>query len=407
MLDIATIFFCTFISVLVAGFAMTAVWCHDRSQTAAGWWALSFFIGAAAGLATAMRSVITDFLPVQVAICNLLEMIAYGLVWAGFRAFNGQTIAWKIQFAIPAVWLTGFILWEPFRTDINVVIIIQTAITVFYAFLVAHTLYSGPGNRQLPVMPIVVMMLVTHGLARLAIIPCAILMPATMVNGQAEAAWFGPYMIELMIHTIATAISFVVLIKDRSEQRHRIASETDDMTDIPNRRAFMDRTGAALADVRSEWSLAILDLDHFKAINDQHGHQTGDRILVEFASAVKAAIPKTATFGRIGGEEFALLIRSADERRVEMVLEEVRAMVEAIEIRHMGTVIPLTTSIGVTSTPVVGRDIDRLIGAADEAVYRAKAAGRNRVETFRPSDRLTNFVGTEKWRVSRARARAS
>jgi diguanylate cyclase (GGDEF)-like protein len=405
VLDIATIFFCTFISVLVAAVAMTAVWCHDRRQRAAGWWAISFYVGALAGLATALRSVIPDYIEVQVAICNLLEVIAYGLVWAGVRAFNDQPVSWKFLVAVPGVWLTAFVLWEPFRTDINVVVIIQTAVTVGFALLVAHTLHSGPGNRQLPVMPVVVAMLLTHALARLFIIPCAIFLPATLINGQAEAVWFGPYMVELMVHTIATAISFVVLIKDRSEQRHRIASETDDMTGIANRRAFMDATETALAG-DGEWSLAILDLDFFKTINDENGHQTGDRILMAFAETVKTVIPPEATFGRIGGEEFALLLHDTDATIAPLVLERVRLAVEQISVSHRGVPIRLTTSIGTASTRMLGRDLDRLIGAADEAVYRAKAAGRNRVEIFRTSQRLAGVLGAANARGNWAAARA-
>ncbi len=406
MLDIATIFFCTFVSVLVAALAMTAVWFNDRSNSAAGWWALSFYVGALAGLSTAVRSVVTDFLQFQIALNNLLEVIAYGLVLAGFQAFNGQAVSWRIQIGVPALWLAGFLAWEPFRTDINIVIIVQTAVAVFYAFLIAHTLYTGPGNRQLPMMRLVVTLLVTHGIARFAIIPFAVYLPAVMVGGEAHAPWFGPYMVEMMVHTIAVAISFVVLIKDRSEQRHRIASETDELTGIANRRAFMKETEAALADLRKDFSLAVLDLDFFKSINDENGHQTGDRVLVEFTRAVRSVVPADAAFGRIGGEEFALLLRASDIKDAVPVLERVRAAVAYIDTARLGMSAPVTTSIGVAVTSMVGHDIDRLIGAADEAVYRAKDAGRNRVEVFRPEDRLASFVGSSKLRVSRGRALA-
>ncbi len=406
MFDVATIFLCTFVCVLVAGMVMSAVWWNNKQEPGAGLWALSFFVGALAAMFTALRSIFPHYLEVQVAICNLLEVAAYGIVWAGIRSFNRQKIHWHYIGAVLAVWLIGFLLWEPFRTEINIVIIVQTALTVGFAFLVAWELYNGPGNRQLPMVPIVVGLLITHGLARAAIIPSAILWPAVMVNGQAEAPWFGPYMMELLIHTVATGISFVVLIKDRSEQRHRIASETDVLTGIQNRRAFIEATQLALANQMHEWSLAILDLDNFKAINDRHGHQTGDRVLVRFSDAVKTTIPESATFARIGGEEFAILLKSGEPRLVRSLLEGVRSAVEAVQVNHHGQRVPLTTSIGAAMTPVVGRNFDNLMGAADEAVYRAKNAGRNRLEFFHPTESLNEMVREEQGRVTQLQAKA-
>ncbi|WP_158285782.1 GGDEF domain-containing protein [Pseudohoeflea suaedae] len=403
MLDVATIFFCTFVCLLVAGMVMTVVWWNNKHEPGAGLWALSSYIGALAGLATALRSVIPGHFEFQVAVCNLLELAAYGIVWAGIRSFNRQKIHWHYPGAVLVAWTAGFILWEPFRTDINIVVIIQTALTVSFAFLLAWEIHNGPGNRQLPMVPIVICLLITHALARATIIPCAILWPATLVNGQADAFWFGPYMIELLVHTVATAISFVVLIKDRSEQRHRIAAETDVLTGIQNRRAFIEVTQLALANKMHDWSLAILDLDNFKAINDRHGHQTGDRMLVRFSDVVKTTIPENARFARIGGEEFAILMKTGDERLVRSLLESVRRAVEALPVNHHGRRVPLTTSIGVAATPVVGRNFDTLMGAADEAVYRAKNAGRNRVEFFEPPEAANEMAGTEKHRL-RARA---
>lgn len=114
-----------------------------------------------------------------------------------------------------------------------------------------------------------------------------------------------------------------------------------------------------------------------------------------------------AAFGRIGGEEFALLLPTGDEDTVLTVFNHVREAVEAIDTAPLGMSVPVTTSIGVTMTSAAGRAIDRLIAAADEPVYRAKDAGRNRVEIFRPEDRLTTIVEAARWRVSRATARAS
>lgn len=154
-------------------------------------------------------------------------------------------------------------------------------------------------------------------------------------------------------------------------------AETDELTQLPNRRAL----SAAIARSTSgdRVSLIVLDVDHFKAVNDSLGHQAGDAALRHIARLVKEAVRPRDTAARIGGEEFAVWLPGADLKTGQEVAERLRASVEAAPFRFGGNERQITVSCGVAAHPQPIRSIDNLMTAADAALYAAKGAGRNRV----------------------------
>lgn len=123
-------------------------------------------------------------------------------------------------------------------------------------------------------------------------------------------------------------------------------------------------------------ALLVMDLDHFKAINDRHGHQLGDRVLVGFVKKVSTLLRKPDQLGRFGGEEFVALLPETNLEEALVVAERVRQACAA-----PGPEVGCTVSIGVTTNSVAGDTVDTLFARADAAMYRAKSLGRNRVET--------------------------
>jgi diguanylate cyclase (GGDEF)-like protein/PAS domain S-box-containing protein len=162
---------------------------------------------------------------------------------------------------------------------------------------------------------------------------------------------------------------------------HRAA--TDPLTGIANHRAFHDRlraeVGRAQRDGR-DLSVVLLDLDHFKAINDTHGHQTGDRVLEEVAQRLTAQSRDVDLVARVGGEEFAWLIPESDQRGAYAAAERVRRAIESTPFADVGTV---TLSAGVCSSEHAD-DAQQLMRHADRALYRAKEHGRNVTFAHRP-----------------------
>lgn len=168
-----------------------------------------------------------------------------------------------------------------------------------------------------------------------------------------------------------------------SEAELRWLSETDPLTGVVNRRAFMARAELDLARTRRyerPLTVAMLDLDHFKSVNDRYGHDAGDLVLRTAASLCKNRLRATDLFGRFGGEEFAALLTETSAEAAEKVLESVRvALADQDIVLPNGEVIRVTVSIGFVVMPPAFATIDELIKLADDAMYLAKRSGRNRV----------------------------
>jgi two-component system cell cycle response regulator len=166
----------------------------------------------------------------------------------------------------------------------------------------------------------------------------------------------------------------------RSRRRFRTQAQTDSLTGIANRRHFLDRAQQVASKVRQPHnaSVLIMDIDHFKLINDAHGHQAGDAAIRHVALHASACLREEDVFGRIGGEEFAALLPGTDEATAWKVAEHIRQVVEQTPMQHHGELIPLTVSIGLVSGALTGGNIEALMQCADKVMYRAKNTGRNR-----------------------------
>jgi diguanylate cyclase (GGDEF)-like protein len=174
-----------------------------------------------------------------------------------------------------------------------------------------------------------------------------------------------------------------------AEARIRELAVTDDLTRLANRRHASERLvaeGAEAARHGRALSVALLDVDHFKAVNDSCGHEAGDAVLRAVARACEGALRDSDLLARWGGEEFLALFPETDGPAALGVADRLRAAVERLKIEHDGSgVLSVTVSAGVATWVPPGPDADRpdgdaLLKRADEALYRAKAAGRNRVE---------------------------
>ena len=160
-----------------------------------------------------------------------------------------------------------------------------------------------------------------------------------------------------------------------------IRAATDGLTGLPNKRAVTDalkRTFAQAAMTKSPLALLLLDLDHFKLVNDQHGHGAGDQVLAGVGAALRGVLRVRDFAGRYGGEEFAVLLPDTDIAAALVIAERVRAAIA--EVTLPGTEVAVTVSVGVAGFPEHANTLERLERLADAALYVAKRKGRNRVE---------------------------
>jgi diguanylate cyclase (GGDEF)-like protein/PAS domain S-box-containing protein len=185
--------------------------------------------------------------------------------------------------------------------------------------------------------------------------------------------------------SFAELVAVAVASADALETLSREAT-TDPITGLANYRAFHERLASEVersARHGRALSVAVLDLDHFKQVNDTHGHQTGDNVLAEVARRLAAGVRVGELMARIGGEEFAWLMPEATPEGACAAAERVREAIRTIPFDVAGT---LTVSIGVCSNQQA-RTADELVDRADQALYRSKAGGRNRTSLYREDAR--------------------
>ena len=175
--------------------------------------------------------------------------------------------------------------------------------------------------------------------------------------------------------------------RKQAEGRLILLAQTDTLTGLPNRRHFLEMAGNELERrhrYRGALSVLMIDIDHFKKINDSYGHQIGDKVLQAVGRLFPEALRNSDFVGRIGGEEFAAMLPETGGSKACEVAERVRQQVEMTEVVcEDGVSLRITLSIGVSS--VEGdddRSLDALLEQADQALYAAKNAGRNRVGVF-------------------------
>jgi diguanylate cyclase (GGDEF)-like protein len=174
----------------------------------------------------------------------------------------------------------------------------------------------------------------------------------------------------------------------RGRRMHRTLrqlAQTDSLTGLANRRHFRSQSEVLLAQARQRGrpvSLLLFDLDHFKQINDQCGHATGDWVLKEVARVGRIHCRPGDVFGRIGGEEFAVALVDCDLGDAEVIAERMREAIAAIDGRTNGCPLPVSASVGCVATSVSGHEYETLVAHADAAMYRSKVGGRNRISRY-------------------------
>ncbi|KQV46505.1 MULTISPECIES: GGDEF domain-containing protein [unclassified Duganella] len=168
-------------------------------------------------------------------------------------------------------------------------------------------------------------------------------------------------------------------IEARNRELHEIAT-TDFLTGIANRRQFMARAEMELERSRRyghKLALLMVDIDHFKSINDSFGHPTGDQAIIAIGRHCATACRRSDLAARLGGEEFAILLPSTGENEARIVAERLRAGSQALQVRHQGRAVPLKLSIGIACLEEEDTGPDTLLARADQALYEAKNAGRD------------------------------
>ncbi len=200
-------------------------------------------------------------------------------------------------------------------------------------------------------------------------------------SGASDAP--GPALLAFYAVTIASSFAFILMHKERSDRETYELATTDSLTGVYNRRTFKELAEPQLSRSRRGQlpvSLLMLDLDHFKRINDTYGHLAGDDVLKAFAVLVRNCLRKEDLLARYGGEEFVVLLPGAAPAAAAILAERIREEVAARPFDANGHLVRVTVSQGVASEAGdTLPSLEAMLGRADEALYAAKNQGRNRV----------------------------
>jgi len=199
-----------------------------------------------------------------------------------------------------------------------------------------------------------------------------------------QKAHYGALLLILLAALLAIIILWAYRTK-RMQMAFRRLAETDALTGISNRDHFTKHAEQAISEAarkNEQLGLIMFDLDNFKSINDRYGHSTGDWVLKQVTEACKPVCRKDDCIGRIGGEEFAIVLHGSDLENAVQMAERFREQISSIDTGNTGHKFIVTASFGVTTTLRSDYAFDSLLSHADQALYQSKREGRNRVSVF-------------------------
>jgi diguanylate cyclase (GGDEF)-like protein len=378
-LDVNTLFLVTIYVEALLGLLLLFAWAQNTQIRAVAWWGCAHLMRSASIALFGMYGSVSDFVSIDLA--NAILFLSFGVTWTGARVFDHRA-------AQPVYVLTGPIMWffvSHFPTvvdNLNLRVLLSCGIITAYTWLTAHEFWRGRGEPLVSRWP-AIFLLFAHGSLFLLRTPLAATMPLVPAGPVIESVWLIVMTFEALLFTISIAFILLAMAKERAEYRLRTAANVDSLTGIANRRAFL-QDGAELAKRHAAnpcpAAVLLIDLDHFKSINDLFGHAVGDRVLQIFARTAQENIKSPDLFGRLGGEEFAVVFYDVGQERAAARAELIRTSFAEAADRVDGYPVAATLSIGMVFSRSMVLDLPDLLIQADEALYDAKERGRNRVE---------------------------
>lgn len=379
-LDVQTLSVVTVFVTALLGALLVFAGLQNRAVRAPMIWGAAFIVGAIGLALITTHGSAPDWIAVNIA--NAFVLLGMSLTWGGSRLFDGRPVRPGLVLAPAALWLIACTI-PAFADDLNLRVVFVSALMAMLAAVTAEEFWRGRAEPLMSRWPTVCALL-AYAAALLARIPATLLSPILEGQSLMSGVSFALLAFGTLLFTVVLAFLLLNMTKERTELQHKIASLIDPLSGVPNRRAFLDGANRLLRQQSLDLEpLAVLlfDLDHFKMINDRLGHGTGDTVLKIFASTASRVFGADVMFGRIGGEEFAAMMPVGDLGEAMAVADRVRRNF-AVNAASYGTDgLSPSVSVGVTIDRDPNIPVANFLAAADEALYRAKANGRNRVES--------------------------
>jgi diguanylate cyclase (GGDEF)-like protein len=378
-LDVNTLFLVTIYVEAMLGLLLLFAWVQNSGIHAVAWWACAHLLRAASVMLFGMYGSVSNVISIDLA--NAVLFTAFAVTWTGARVFDGRPPR-------PVYLLGGAVLWllasrAPWVADsMEAKVLLSSGIITAYTWATAYEFWHGRSEPLVSRWP-AIFLLFAHGTLFLLHTPLSQVLPWTPGHDVFESVWLTALSFEALLFTIAIAFILLAMAKERTELRHKTASLIDPLTGIANRRAFLEDVNALSQRQRAQArpiAVLLADLDRFKSVNDKFGHATGDTVLQVFAEVASAKLGPSDLIGRLGGEEFAIVLYDSGREKALAVAECIRLAFEDAAGHVDGRPVGTTVSIGMALAEAGFIDVPALLGRADEALYCAKERGRNRVE---------------------------
>jgi diguanylate cyclase (GGDEF)-like protein len=378
-LDVNTLFLVTIYVEAMLGLLLLFAWIQNSGIHAVAWWGCAHLLRAASVVLFGMYGNVSDAISIDLA--NALLFTAFAVTWSGARVFDGRAPE-------PMYIVGGAILWilvshtSSFVDSLDAKVLLSSGIIAAYTWATAYEFWRGRSEPLVSRWP-AIFMLFAHGALFLLRTPLAQVLPWSPTSQVFDSVWLTVLSFEALLFTIAIAFILLAMAKERTELRHKTAALVDPLTGIANRRAFLEEVMTLSKRQEAEGrpvAVLLADLDHFKSINDRFGHAVGDQVLQIFTAAATAKLGPSDLIGRLGGEEFAIVIYDAGRDKGLAIAERIRLSFETVAADVNGRAIGGTVSMGMALAETNLFDIPGLLAQADEALYCAKERGRNRVE---------------------------
>ena len=349
-------------------------------QSSASDWRIGTLLFAAGCVLLTVQDLLSTVFVLPLANASVLAGVS--LYWRSTRRFMGrEDTAWIYS---PAIVASAGVLWFVLVTpDDTIRVYFATSALVICFWAAAYTLQGEAGDMELRSQRVLSWIFVIGGFFFLLRGIAFVFSPtrsASMLDTNGIFSFLAPVVIT-SLPVVGTTV-FLVMCSERIRKQWEHAAATDYLTNLPNRRTITE-VGEAHCNTHrrhaSGFAVALIDIDHFKQVNDQHGHDAGDAALKHVAVLLAQQCRGPSMVGRQGGEEFVAVLVVANAHEAALAGERLRHAVASSPFTWLENQLTITISIGISVMPPFHSSYENMLRRADQAVYAAKKGGRNQV----------------------------
>lgn len=368
--------------VLLTGLQLT-LWRAQRSETATLFWGMGHLFSLIGAIFFILRGSAPDWLSIGVG--NTITAAGYLMSTAGLLRFAQRSVPWLLIWLPPVMVGLLYVFVPAFAQHAGPRVVLMATLLLLVCIANFHISWRAQQHEPLR-MRLIAMTALAIG-AVFSIVRATVTVWYTPPADFMDPSTTQPLLMLIGLGLILLwNLSFMLMPGERLQNQLRRAAQDDALTNLLNRGGFSTLASRQIERCRhakQPSSVLLMDLDHFKRVNDTHGHDAGDRLLCAFAETVRTQSRPTDLVARYGGEEFCALLPNASQQDALVIAERIRHHFSQVTIPVNGDEIGTTVSIGVAEINAT-EAVDAALQRADQALYAAKREGRNRV-TLAPS----------------------